>query len=143
MKGFRCRLRLIGLAGILAAGLGTGAAAATAAPAFAANGPCYDVTNSQPTPMHFYASASSKTIKFLNNGSTVTGTCDYFDNAGENRWYMRVNYIGPDNNGGYGYIWVQRLRYGSGHNCRYYSGQWFSIGTSYADYGGIIPCPLY
>jgi hypothetical protein len=76
MKGFRCRLRLIGLAGILAAGLGAGAAA-TAAPALAANGPCYDVTNSQPTPLHFDASEKSMTIKRLNNDSTVTGTCDY------------------------------------------------------------------
>jgi hypothetical protein len=57
---------------------------------------------------------------------------------------MKVNYIGPDNNDGYGYIWVQRLDYGSEHNCKYYSGQEFSIGTPYAYYGGIIvPCPLH
>lgn len=141
MKASLHRLRLISSAGILAAGLSAGAAAAAATPALAANGPCYDVTNSQPTPLHFDPSASSKTIKFLNNDSTVTGTCNYVDNTSESRWYMQVNYIGPGNNGGYGYIWVQRLDYGSGHNCKYYSGQMFSIGTYYTDYG--IPCPLY
>ena len=34
-----------------------------------------------------------------------------------NRWYMQVNYIGPNNNRGYGYIWVQRLNFGSLHLC--------------------------
>lgn len=134
MKGFLRRLRLIGMALVLAAGLGVGAFA-TATPALAANGPCYDITNSQPTPLHYSWSSTSQTVKFLNNGYTVTGTCNYIDNVNENHWYMQVNYIGPNNNGGYGYIWVQRLDYGSAHNCKYQSGQTFGIGSAY--------CPLY
>jgi len=135
MKVLLQRLKLVGAACALITGLGVGITAATAAPAFAANGPCYDVTNAQPTALHFDPSDSSQTVKFLNNDSTVTGTCIYYDNVNENRWYMQVNYIGPGNNGGYGYIWVQRLDYGQGHNCKYNSGQIFSIGSGY--------CPLY
>jgi len=141
MNSFLHRLKLVGLACALTAGLAGGVAAATAAPAFAANGPCYDVTSAQPTPLHFDPSDSSQTIKFLSDDYTVTGTCNYWDNTSENRWYMQVNYIGPGNNGGYGYIWVQRLDLGSGHYCAYDSGQVFSIGTYYAGYG--VPCPLY
>jgi hypothetical protein len=141
MKRFLRRLKLIGSACALIAGVGIGVITGIAAPALAANGPCYDVTNSQPTSLHFDPSAASKTIKFLNKGHTVTGTCIYIDNPNENHWYMQVNYIGPDNNGGYGYIWVQRLHYGSRHDCKYYSGQVFSIGTYYASYG--LLCPLY
>jgi hypothetical protein len=135
MKGFLHRLKLVGVACAVIAGLAVGATAATAMPAFAASGPCYDVTNSQPTPLHYVPSASSQTIKQIHNDYTVTGTCIYYDNVNENRWYMQVNYIGPGNDNGYGYIWVQRLDYGRGHNCKYNSGQVFSIGSSY--------CPLY
>lgn len=135
MNGFVRRGKVVGLACVLAAGLGVAAMAATATPAFAANGPCYDITNAQPTPLHYTWNKNSQTVKFLNAGSTVTGTCAYVNNVNENHWYMQVNYIGPDNNGGYGYIWVQRLDYGSGHNCKYQSGATFAIGSSY--------CPLY
>src|SRR5579859_5546675 len=113
MSGFLRGLRLIGLAGILAAGLGTGVTMATAPQALAANGPCFDTTRAQPTPLHFSPSASSRTVKFLPNDHLVTGSCIYWDNRSENRWYMQVNYIGPNNNGGYGYVWVQRLNFGS------------------------------
>lgn len=136
MKGFLHRLRLIGLAGVLTAGLGMGVTAATAAPAFAANGPCFDVTRAQPTPLHFKPSASSRTVKFLPNNYMVTGNCAYRDNLSENRWYMQVNYIGRNNNNGYGYIWVQRLDFGSLHLCDLNSDfNLFPIGSS--------TCPLY
>jgi hypothetical protein len=41
----------------------------------------------------------------------------------------------------YGYIGVQRLDYGSGHNCKFNSGQVFAINGYYGNYG--VPCPLY
>ena len=139
MRGFLYRLRHVGLACALtaglAAGVSAGAAALSATPALAVNGPCYDITNAQPTPLHYSWSASSQTVKFLHNDYQVTGTCNYVDNTSENHWYMQVNYIGPGNNGGYGYIWVQRLDYGSGHNCKYNTGNIFPIGSG--------PCPLY
>src|SRR5260370_23022660 len=118
MKGFLHRLKFVGSACALMAGVGMGVTAGTAAPALAANGPCYDVTNSQPTPLHFDPSAASRTIKFLNKGHTVTGTCFYVDNPNDNHWYMQVNYIGPDNNRGYGYISVQRLDHRSSHTAK-------------------------
>lgn len=118
MKGFPHRIRLIGLACILAAGLGTGVVATAAAPqALAANGPCFDETNAQPTPVHSEPSKSSRTVQFLPYLHIVTGNCIYRDNLSENRLYMQVNYIGPGNNGGYGYIWVQRLDFGTLHLC--------------------------
>lgn len=139
MNTFLRRLRVAGLACALVTGLGVGVTAATAAiaasPASAANGPCYDFAIAQPTPVHFVPSEGSQTVKFLNSGSQVTGTCNYYDNTSENHWYMQVNYIGPGNNNGYGYIWVQRLSYGSGHNCRYNTGNTFPIGSG--------ACPLY
>ena len=140
MKRFLRRLRLVGLACALTAGLGVGATAATAAltaaPASAANGPCFDTTSAQPTPLHFSPSASSPTVKFLPNNYLVTGNCIYWDNLSENRWYMQVNYIGPNNDGGYGYIWVQRLNFGSLHLCDLNTDfNFFQIGSS--------TCPLY
>lgn len=136
MKGFLHRLRLIGVAVVLAAGLGMGVAAATAAPALAANGPCFDTTRAQPTPLHFSPSASSPTVKFLPNSYLVTGNCVYENNRSEHRWYMKVNYIGQHNNDGYGYIWVQRLNFGSLHICDFNSDfNFFPIGSS--------TCPLY
>jgi hypothetical protein len=136
VTGFTRRLRIIGLAGVLAAGLSMGVTAATAAPAIAANGPCFDTTSAQPTPLHFSPSASSPTVKFLPDGYLVTGNCAYWDNPTENRWYMQVNYTGPNNNGGYGYIWVQRLNFGSLHLCDLNSDfNLFPIGSS--------ACPLY
>lgn len=117
MKGFLHQLRLIDVTVVLAAGLGMGVTAATAAPALAANGHCFDTTRAQPTPLHFSPSASSPTVKFLPDSYLVTGNCVYRDNLSEHRWYMQVNYIGPYNNDGYGYIWVQRLNFGSLHLC--------------------------
>jgi hypothetical protein len=139
MKRFLRQLRVAGLACALIAGLGVGATAATtaltAASASAANGPCVDITNAQPTPLHFDPSASSPTVKFLNSNYLVTGNCNYRDNLSENRWYMQVNYIGPNNNGGYGYIWVQRLDYGSEHLCALNDFFTYPIGSG--------TCPLY
>ena len=111
------RVKASGLACVLAAGLSVGATTFAATPALAANGPCTDVATAQPTAVHWGASASTMTVKFLNDGDIVTGPCDYINNPSENHWYMRVNYIGPNNNNGYGYIWVQRLYFGSAHEC--------------------------
>jgi hypothetical protein len=82
-------------------------------------GPCYDYTKAQPTPVHYEPSDSTPTVEFKNAGEVVTGNCVYMNNTSENRWYMKVNYNGHDNNGGFGYIWVQRLSFGSEHGCAY------------------------
>jgi hypothetical protein len=79
-------------------------------------------------------SSISPTITDVSSGATVTGTCNYDNNTSEGRWYMQVNYIGPGNNGGYGYIWVQRLKKGSTHMC-VKNGTPTSIGSG--------ACPLY
>jgi hypothetical protein len=117
MKKSMRRVEAAGLACVLAAGLAVGASAFAATPALAANGPCTDVAIAQPTAVHWTTSEASQTVKFLNDGSIVTGPCDYINNTSENHWYMRVNYTGPNNNNGYGYIWVQRLYWGSVHQC--------------------------
>jgi hypothetical protein len=113
VNGFLRRLAMIGSAGALAAGLGTGAAVLTAAPAFAATGPCSDVTIVQPTPAHSLPSDSSGSV-LLSSGTTVHGSCNYENNTSESRWYMQIYY-----GSGERYIWVQRLEHGSAHNCDY------------------------
>ena len=125
-------LSTAGLACALAAGT-VGAAVSSATPALA-SGPCRDAAIAQPTPMHHNASDSSETVKFLNAGTAVSGTCTYIENDSEQRWYMQVDYTGPGNNNGYGYIWIQRLSYGSQFQCED-GGNIFSIGSVY--------CPLH
>lgn len=121
------KIRLIGAACVLAGGLGVGVSVATAAPADAA-GYCFDIAIAQPTPVHIYPWDTSATVEFLNYGAEVTGLCSFLDNLTENRWYMEVNY-----GGGYAYIWVQRLAYGSMHDCDQ-GGYLYSIGSG--------QCPL-
>ena len=139
VKGFLRRLRSVGMACALIAALGGGVTATTtvltAAPALAANGPCYDVTIANPTSLHQWPSYKSLTVKFLPSNHTVTGTCNYSYNHREGYWFMMVNYIGPNNNNGYGYIWVQRLQYGRSHHCKKEYGALLAIGSS--------ACPLY
>ncbi len=134
MKEWLCRLKLIGIACVLAAGLGVGVTVATATPAFAAAGSCQDWAIAQPTPVHYYPWDSSPTVEFLNSGAHVTGICYFLDNITENRWYMQVYYSGPGNDAGYGFIWVQRLSLGSEHICVIGNGATYYIGSS--------ECPL-
>lgn len=115
-----------------AAGVAVSSTVLTATPALA-SGPCTDAATAQPTPMHHNGSDSSATVKFLNAGDFVSGSCTYIDNESEQRWYMQVDYTGPNNNNGYAYIWIQRLSFGSRFQCDN-SGLVFSIGNAY--------CPL-
>jgi hypothetical protein len=122
---------------ILCLGVAVVSTVATAGSAAAANGPCVDWAQAQPTPVHSYASANAPTAKFLNENAEVTGTCHYFyDVDGGPDWFMQVNYTGPGNTDGYGYIWVQRLQWGSSHQCYDTNAYPFAqkIGSSY--------CPL-
>lgn len=131
MSGFFRRLAIISSAGVLTAGLGTGAAVLAAAPAFAASGPCSDVATAQPTAAHSLPSEGSDSV-LLSSGTQVSGTCNYENNTGEGHWYMQIDY-----GSGYRYIWVQRLKYGSAHNCDY-NGTVTAINDPHHDV-----CPLY
>ena len=93
----------------------------------AAPSSCYDHTIAQPTAVHKGPEESTETVEFLNAGEKVTSsdcfyvedTHDVVNGIPEQRWYMAVNYDGHHNNDGFGYIWVQRLSYGSQHDCAY------------------------
>lgn len=76
---------------------------------------CYDFAKANPTNERSLPSDASNSpiIARLSPGTTVWGTCTYYDNTSENRWYMEIE----RSNGGLAYIWVQELQYGSAHNC--------------------------
>jgi hypothetical protein len=115
----------------LTAGALISASLMAAGPAYAANGTCQDYTLNSPTPLHQYPTDTSTTVKQLPEGYAVTGSCRYYqhnDPDGQH-WFMQVNYIGPGNNGGYGYIWVQKLFNGEYHDC-YDNGNLLSISPS-------------
>jgi hypothetical protein len=101
--------------------------------ALAANGPCSDFTLASPTPLHPYPSSDRGTIKFLPAGHAVTGNCQYIfnstDPAGSGFLWMRVNYIGPGNNHGFGYINTAKLAYGY-HGLCYRAGVAYEITTA-------------
>lgn len=120
IPGRRSRLsRLIG-AGVMftaAVAIATPAALSSAEPAFAAVNVCQDSTTAQPTAVHQLPSASSPTVQFLNVNAPVNeGYCEYFNNLHEGHWYMTVRTTNGSN-GGVGFIWVQRLHWGSQHLC--------------------------
>jgi hypothetical protein len=122
-----------------AAGVATLVALSPAVPAFASfYDYCSDTTNAQPTAVHQLPSASSPTIQFLNAGTGVNeGYCEYFNNLHEGHWYMTVRTTNGSN-GGVGFIWVQRLVHGSGHNCYYHN----AFGYEDEPIGSSL-CPLY
>jgi len=127
MRDLPRRLAIIASACALAITMGTGVVALTAPQALAASNTCYDEPNSQPTAAHLQPSASSQTVVYFHPGDTVYGPCTYWNNQGESHWYMQVNY-----NGGIVYIWVQRLNFGSNHECYYIpTGQFYEIGSSF------------
>ena len=91
---------------------------------------CVDYAIAQPTAVHLNPSEGSLLIKFKNAGDEVTGTCQYYNNSSEHRWYMQVFVTtGPNQPYPIGYIWVQRLSYGSSHTCDD-DGHAYSIGSS-------------
>jgi hypothetical protein len=105
--------RLIGAGALLAGALGLW----SAQPAFAGFNACGDSTIAQPTAVHSLPSASSPTVQFLNQGAAVNeGYCEYYNNVSEGHWYMTVRTTNGSN-GGVGFIWVQRLYWGSQHLC--------------------------
>jgi hypothetical protein len=68
--------------------------------------------------VHLLPAADSLVIKFKHPGNRVTGTCQYYNNRSEHHWYMQVFVTtGPNQPYYSGYIWVQRLSYGSTHTC--------------------------
>jgi hypothetical protein len=108
---------LLAITCLLAAAIvGANTAAATpaaAAPASASN-PCSDLTIYEPTPVHANPADDSGVIKTLPKDYGVTGPCIYIANSFSfGHWFMQVALA----SGGYGYIWVQRLAFGSHHQC--------------------------
>ena len=74
---------------------------------------CRDTALAQPTQVHAGPYSTSPTVKSYNHDDTVKGNCFFYNNYRESHWYMEVNYGGTRP----GYIWVQRLYYGSSHRC--------------------------
>lgn len=46
----------------------------------------------------------------------VALTCHFYNNVGQGKWYGEIP-KGHYGNNQYGYVWVQRLNYGSNHQC--------------------------
>ncbi len=109
MKRLMHRTAVMASAFALTTGLAMGI---SAAPAFATDTACKDSAIAQPTPIHTWYTDTSDSEFKINKGTTVYGNCDYFNNTNEQRWYMAVWYEGT-----LGYIWVQRLSWGSQHKC--------------------------
>ncbi|HEY1619746.1 MAG TPA: hypothetical protein VGG25_19145 [Streptosporangiaceae bacterium] len=102
------RLALIAASGTLVAGLGAGVVTMSARPALADT--CSDGTNS---PAGVFSDPKGMfQIGTLKSGVQVTGDCFYSNYAAQGRWYMSIYYQGKDD-----YVWVQRLIYGSQHEC--------------------------
>jgi|ERR1700678_913825 hypothetical protein len=75
-----------------------------------------------PRPRRPHGDTSSS--NFINNGTPIYGNCDYYNDTGEGMWYMEVA-----TEWGTRYIWVQRLYYGSTHNCYWTTGNGWTKGT--------------
>ena len=129
-------IRITGAGALLAGALGawsTGPASAADASDY-----CHDGTIAQPTAVHKLPSDSSPTVQFLNQGAPVNeGYCEYFNNVSEGHWYMTVQTTNGSN-GGVGFIWVQRLYWGSQHLCSYIYGYGYV-----EDRIGSSACPLH
>jgi hypothetical protein len=66
-------------------------------------------------------------------GKGFSLSCTYYNNTAQARWYAETAPTYGSNHNQYGYVWVQRLHYGSTHRCDFY-GDIFSIGSG--------PCTL-
>jgi hypothetical protein len=101
---------------LAAANRASAAPAPTAAAPASASNPCSDVTIYSPTPVHLHASDDSGVMKTLPSDYGVTGSRIYFRNVfvgSAGHWFMQVALA----SGGHDYIWVQRLAFGSHHEC--------------------------
>jgi hypothetical protein len=115
------RLALIAATGTLLAGVSAGVTTLSAGPALADT--CSDGTNSSGGV--YSAPDGGIQIGTLGSGVQVTGNCSYWNNNSQGRWYMAISWQGRT-----GYVWVQRLIYGSQHECL--DGQnVYSIGSSH------------
>jgi hypothetical protein len=122
-RPFSRRVRLAALTVAIAAAILTIAAVvaerSSDAPVFT-NGQCRDWAVER-APVHSAPVSGDETGYIVNAGQMVTGSCQYFiDNNGDSgsgHWFMQVTYSGPNDNLGYGYIWIQQLAYGSSHSC--------------------------
>ena len=130
MRGLLHRLAIIASAGTLVAGLGAGIGAlSTTAPAFASSTSCGDATTAAPTPAHTGPRQKDPTKYQIPNGTQVYGPCYYWNNTSESHWYMQISYKGSTL-----YVWVQKLAFGSEHECLD-NGNVYGIGSS--------NCPLF
>jgi hypothetical protein len=121
VRKLRHRLALIAATGMLLTGVSAGVTALGAGPALADT--CYDGTNSSGGV--YSAPDGGIQIGSFGSGAQVSGNCTYWNNNAQGRWYMAVGWQGRT-----GYIWVQRLIYGSEHECL--DGQnVYSIGSSH------------
>jgi len=124
MKNVLRRLGLMAATGTLVVGAGVGVTTLTAGPALAST--CSDGTNSSAGV--FSSADGGVQIGTLGSGAQVTGNCFYYNNNSQGRWYMGINYSGRT-----GFVWVQRLDFGSQHECLIGENV-YSIGSS--------QCPL-
>jgi hypothetical protein len=86
-----------------------------AGPAAAYDGNCVDWAIAQPTAVHSTWSDTTGSSYLISSGTKVSGDCYYVNNTSEAHWYMEM-YTSRFSSG-FGYIWVQRLSYGSSHSC--------------------------
>lgn len=59
---------------------------------------------------------SNKVIGTFTSDEFWTLSCHYYNNTEQNRYYAELG-KGQFGNNQYGYVWVQRLFYGSAHDC--------------------------
>jgi hypothetical protein len=140
LRGVSRFSRIIGAGVLFASALGLWSAAPASATS-ATNETCYDVAQAQPTQAHQVPSASSPTEQSFSANTTIYGNCNFWDNIGEGHWYMRV-YLTNGKNGGVGYIWVQRLAWGSQHECFVLGDQLGLPRGVYRIVSNTLPCPL-
>jgi|SRR5579875_1510165 len=108
MRNVLHRLALIAATGTLLAGMGVGVTTLSAGPALADS--CHDGTSSSGGV--FSSPSGTVQIGSFGSGAQVSGNCFYYNNVRQSRWYMGISWQGRT-----GYVWVQRLIYGSQHEC--------------------------
>ena len=103
--------------------------AISATPATAA-GACSDVTTSSGG-IFIGPGPGADQVGSFNAGKTFNLSCVYYVQPLQNdRWYAETgNAVYGSSHKKYGYIWVQRLNYGSKHKCNYF-GDVLSIPTN-------------
>jgi hypothetical protein len=60
----------------------------------------------------FSSPSGTVQVGSFGSGVQVTGNCFYYNNVSQGRWYMGISWQGRT-----GYVWVQRLDFGSEHEC--------------------------